>query len=137
MAAPPDYLKPLLHSIESTVLVVNEEFPQLSDKEVEFGYDQLKQYFRQKAKSKKVEEPLSTSGRKQVLMDEILNILEEREELKGDDHLIMNKNFNPDGRPIPSLSALYTRAFNILIHSLRYWRKNSTKGYLKFLKESL
>ena len=128
-------MTPLFHSIEKAVMAVHEEFPKLADKEVEFAYEQLKKYFIQKSRGKEVEEPLSTSERKQVLMDEILNALEAREETEEDDYLIMNDDIRPDGRPIASLEVYYASALNRLIKSERTWRKRG--GYLKFIRENI
>ena len=135
MNIPPDYMTPLFYAIEQVVIAVHKEFPKLADKEVEFAYEQLKAFFIQKSRGKTVEEPLSTLERKQVLMDEILNALEAREEEGADDDLIMNKDIQPDGRPIPSLEVYYASALNRLVKSERTWRKRG--GYLKYIRENL
>lgn len=137
MANPPGYLMPVLHSIETTVLSVWNEFPQLKDKDVEFVYDQLKTYYKKRLQGKEIDEPISTIARNQALIDEILNFIDLREEMKADLNLINNPAIMPDGHPILDLSALYVSAFNTLINSVRLWRKNTSGGYLKFIKENV
>lgn len=138
MSTPPEYLYPLLHSIESTVISINEDFPSLSDKDVDYVYSQLKHYFDQKAKNKEIEEPLSTSDRRQALMDEILNAIDVRQEIKGDEHLIMNADYKPGGRPIPSLAKLYSTGFKYLIKSVSFWHKEmGKKGYIRYISKSI
>ena len=61
MTEPPFYQKPVMHSIESTVLAVREEFTNLLDADVEFAYDQLANYYKAVAAGKEVEEPLGRS----------------------------------------------------------------------------
>lgn len=134
MAAPPDFMLSLLQNIEAMVVSIKEEFPRLSDKDVEFVYGQLKNYFLQRAKGKNIEEPLSTLERKQALIDEILNIIDIREEENLDAGYINSQEFLLDGRPILSVEALYARAFNKLSQSVRFWRKKD--GYLKYIKNS-
>lgn len=137
MANPPGYLMPVLHSIETTVLSVWNEFPQLKDKDVEFVYDQLKTYYKKRLQGKEIDEPISTIARNQALIDEILNFIDVREEMEADLGLINNPAIMPDGRPILDLSALYVYAFNTLTNSVRLWRKNTSGGYLKFIKENV
>ena len=87
-------------------------------------------------RDKDVEEPTSPSDRKQDLMDEILNILEAREEMEADNHFINNPNVRYGEHIIPSLPTLYVFAFKRLQQSARFWRKEfGVKGYLKFLSQ--
>ncbi len=134
---PPDYMLPVLHSIERVVLDVTDEFRRLSDKDVEIVYTQLRRYFQQVAKGKELDEPGFSSESKEALCDEILNILDMREEAKADIHLINNNDYRPSGVPIPSLAALYVDALGILIASVRFWRKDMSTGYLKFIRENV
>ncbi len=134
---PPDYMLPLLHSIETTVISLSEEFHRLSDKDIEIVYEQLKNYFKQVAQGKEAEEPSFSSESKEALSDEILNILDLRKGIEADTHLINNKDYQPSGSPIPSLAALYVNAFSILIGSVRFWRKDKETTYLKFIKNNV
>lgn len=132
---PPDYLLPLLLSIEKTVMSLTEEFPVLVDKDIEWSYNALMEYFLKQAKGKQVEEPLSTSERKQAIVDELLNLFDLRQEDKLDEDLINNPDIQPNGNPIPSLAALYATALKYLRNSVRFWRKErGAKGYLSYIK---
>jgi hypothetical protein len=134
MQEPPLYQQAFMQSIESTVLVVREEFTQLLDADVEFAYERLEKYFNSLAKGKTVEEPLSTSERRQVLIDEILNVIEEREETQADSSCINNPNITPNGNPIPSLPAFYASSLKRLFKSVHFWRKEFGKtGYLNYI----
>lgn len=107
----PFYLQPILHSVESVVRDLFAEFISLVDKDVEWAYDQLQKYYKQLASGKEVAEPLSSLERRQALIDEILNILEIREEMEADLNCINNPNCILGGRLIPSLSFLYVVGF--------------------------
>lgn len=136
MGEPPYYLQPVLHTLETTTITIWKEFRTLKDKDVEYCYNQLKEYFRKKAQGKNVEEPLSSIEKRQILMDEILNSIEAREEMKGDEHYVNNPDIAPNGQPIASLAALYIMAFNRLIKSVRFWRKEfGETGYLSFISK--
>lgn len=134
MTEPPFYLQAVLHSIESVVRDLFAEFDAILDKDVEWVFEQLQQYYKQLASGKNVEEPLSSLERRRALIDEILNILEEREAIEADLGCINNPDCAPGGRPIPSLAALYVMGFKRLQQSVRFWRKkNGAKGYLFFI----
>ena len=135
MKVPPEYMLPLLHSIETTVISVLEDYPKLRDQDVETAYGQLKKFFQKKAYGKEIDEPLSHVEKIQILMDEILNTIDLREELEGDIHLINNPNIQPAGSPIPSLAAFYTMAFKRLEKSVRFWRKMQGQSYIKFIQD--
>ena len=135
---PPFYLQPLLHSIEGTTRDLWAEFESLTDKDVEWVYERLQVYYKQLASGKQVEEPLSTSDRKQALIDEILNIIDVREEMEADSGFINDPETAPGGRPIPSLAAMYVMAFKRLQQSARFWRKNGgPQGYLSFISSAV
>ena len=134
---PPEYIQPLLYSIETAVISLYEEMPYLLDKDVEFAYNKLEKYYSDLAKGKKVDEPEVTSDKKQAIIDEILNSIDAREELKGDIMLI-NHPENTNNVNYPSLPSLYVKALKILISSVRNWRKrNGVKGYLSFIKNNV
>ncbi|MEL7220299.1 MAG: hypothetical protein AAGJ93_03205 [Bacteroidota bacterium] len=138
MQEPAPYEQAFMQSIESVTLVVREEFSKLQDADVEFAFQQLKTYYQKQAKGKEVEEPLSTSERRQVLMDEILNIIDQREELKADESVVNNPSIQPGGRPIRSLVSFYASCFNTLHKSVRFWRKELGKtGYLNYISQFL
>ena len=136
--APPNYLMGLLMDIEGTLINIYKEFPLLTDKDVEWCYDQLREYFKKSAKTSHVEEPLSQSERKQALIDEVLNLLDQREETGADDVVINNPAIHPTGEPIPSLAMLYVMAFKYLRRSVRFWRKEAgARGYLEYIKQMI
>lgn len=136
MGRPPEYLMPVLHSIESEVVKIYQEFPRLIDKEVEWVYNQLLTYYRDLSRGKKREEPLSTAERKQALMDEILNKLDIRRELDMDSSIVGQEK--QGSRVIDSLEILYELAFKNLHSSARFWRKKDGKtGYLDFISNSV
>lgn len=133
---PPMHQQAFLHSIEQTVLMVWKEFPDLQDKDVEYAYQKLKDYYRKLAQATSCEEPLSTMEKRQVLMDEILNRVDAREEIEADAFVVHNPDIQPDGRPISKLPIFYARCFNRLIKSVRRWRKErGSVGYLSFIQD--
>lgn len=135
---PPEFLQPLLHSIEGTAIRVHKEFPKLVDNDVEWVYDRLLTYYKGRISNPDLEEPLSTVERKQVLLDEILNIIDIREEGEMDAHFINNPEYTNGGNPIPSVEIFYTLAFKRLRNSVRMWRKkDGRKGYLSFIEPFL
>jgi len=138
MAHPPDYLMSALYSIEQEVIKMAEEFESLNDKDVEWVYEQLKGYFKEVAAGKSPEEPLSTFDRRQALIDEILNILDDREELGIDDDYINNPEYMAGDHLIPSRAVLYRMAFKRLQSSVRLWRKElGPRGYITFISSQL
>lgn len=131
---PPEHIQPLLHSIEQTIVRLYEEMPYLLDKDVEFAFSKLERYYSDLSKGKKVDEPEVTSEKKQAIIDEVLNIIDIREEMNGD-ILLVNNPANAGNIRYSSLPSLYLKAFKILIPSVRNWRKrNGVKGYLNFIK---
>lgn len=138
MKAPPFYQQAFMHSIESTVLRIREEFPKLLDDDVAYAFEQLTDYYQVLAKGKEAEEPLSTSERRQALIDEILNIIEEREELEADAPSINNPQVKPNGNPIPSLPIFYASCLKTLTKSVRFWSKEGGKtAYLNYISHFL
>lgn len=136
MGEPPFFVQPLLFTIESTTVKVWGEFRSLKDKDVEYCFSQLKEFYRKKSQGKNVEEPLSSIEKRQILMDEILNSIELREENGADIHYVKNPEIIPDGKPISSLPALYVMVFNRLIKSVRFWRKElGEQGYLGYVSK--
>lgn len=134
MRMPPDYLLGLLQTIEQATINVHEEFPKLEDNDVEWVYDQLLKFYKKRISDKNTEEPLSSIERRQILIDEILNIIDEREEMEADISIINNPNCINGGSLIPSLEILYSLAFKILRNSTRFWRKkDGKKGYLNYI----
>ena len=136
MQEPPEYWLPFMHNLETTVLAIWSEFSFLSDKDVEFAYEKLKIYYRKVSQGKSPEEPETTSERRQILMDELLNMIEIREEENIDSFFINHPDYAPTGKPIPNLAAFYVMALNRLIKSVRMWRKRSgPKGDLSFIRD--
>jgi len=137
MTSPPEYFLPLIYSIETTVLAVLEDYPKLRDKDVLTAYGQLKKYFQKKTVGKEIEEPLSPVEKIQILMDEILNELDVREEMAADIPFVNNPDIKPNGSMIPSLAAFYTTALRRLEKSVKFWHKMSGTNYIRFISESM
>lgn len=129
----------LLRDIEVTTLEIWDEFPSLNDKDVEWVYDQLKTFFKKSTGGNKVPEPLSTADRRQALIDELLNMIEDREEIQADDQYINNPLYTHGGYEVSSLPALYVMAFSKLIDSVRLWtkEKEGKDGYLRFISNQV
>ncbi len=128
MQAPPEYLMPVLQSIESAAIKVKREFPKTEDKDAEYVYGKLKDYYLAEGRGKNRPEPTSTIERKQILIDEILNALDERIEEKADNYIINDDAYTDNGKPFKALGFLYNKVFRQLEDSARYWRKNPEYG---------
>lgn len=138
MKEPPFEIQPLLSSIESTVYALSKHNPTLTDKEVEWTYDQLKTFFQKLATGKDLDAPSSTLSKRQELLDAILDAIELREEMELDDHLVENPAFKPGGYPFANLESIYVMCFNILLGSARFWRLEAgPKGYLRYIGQFL
>lgn len=138
MTEPPEFLQSLLMSIESVAVGIKEEFPALNDKDVEWVYAKMKEYYKQVGYGKTPAEPDSTIERKGVMIDELLNIIDAREEGNADIEYINKPGYTNNGAPIPSLGAFYYMAFNRLEKSVRFWRKNGDfGGYLGYVSRFL
>jgi hypothetical protein len=138
MKEPPSYQQAFMQSIEMTVLTIREEFPKLLDEDVVYAFEQLTNYYQMLGKGKEAEEPLSTSERRQALIDEILNIIEEREEIGADVPFVNNPQVKPNGNPIPSLPIFYASCLKTLSKSVLFWKKEVGKtGYLNYISQFL
>jgi len=138
MKMPPDFLQPLLHSIESIISEIHKEFPRLIDKDVEAVLAQMEKYYKTRMTKKDLDDPESLSEKKQALIDEILNVIDAREEMKADSDCIKNPEVLHGEHQIPSLEHLYIIAFKRLQKSVRYWRKkDGVKGYLTYTSNFL
>jgi len=134
MAHPPEYLEPLLETIESATYQVHKTHPQLVDKEVEKTYTQLKEFFQKLAQGKELYEPTSTLKARQALIEALIDGIDLREEERLDEHLVNNPEYQPGGRPFANLEQVYATAFNYLRKSVRLWHKEGgRKGYLNFI----
>ena len=135
---PPYYLQWLLHTIESVVVNIHDEFAKLHGAEIEWAYEQLLKYYRSVANGKEVEEPESTIERKQALVDEILNSIDVREAAGADIGYINNPEVLHGVAPIPNLGILYALAFKRLLKSAKTWRKkDGRKGYTDYIRQFL
>lgn len=135
---PPDFLQPLLHSLEGVTLRVFQEFPKIDDNDVEWVYDKLMNFYKLRISNDNAAEPLSSIERRQVLIDELLNIIDVREETEADSPNISNPSVTSGGKMIPSLEMLYVTAFKTLRNSARFWRKKDGKiGYLTYISKFL
>lgn len=138
MGRPPEYLMGTLHSIESEVVKCYKEFPRLLDKDIEWIYDKLFNYYRSLSRGKQVDKPLSTSNQKQAVIDEIVNKLDIGRAIGADADKNIIGQVKHGTRVIDSLEMLYELAFKTLRDSARFWRKKDGKtGYLDFILGSV
>ncbi|MGB0863394.1 MAG: hypothetical protein ACPGXZ_10770 [Saprospiraceae bacterium] len=135
MNPPPEFITSLLHSIESVVVELYKEFPTLTDKDVEMVFDKLGNYYKAVKLNKKPAEPSSNRERIFALIEEILNILDLRQEA-GLDASVLEDEYICRDYNIGSLEDIYMKAFKILTKSARFWRKKDGKqGYLNYITE--
>ena len=135
---PPQYMLPVLYSIEKTILAIYEEFPRMVDADIIWCCEKLSDYYKKIAQGKEMEDPESPIQRKQDLMDELLNILEAREEAGVDSEIINNSSYRLGEAMFSSHAMLYGTGLKRIRDSARRWRKREGKtGYLKFIKESV
>jgi transcriptional regulator of heat shock response len=138
MASPSEFLYPILQEIETAVIALKDEYAFLQDKDIEWCYGQLKDYYRKKSFNKPSEEPESKSTAKQDLMDEILNVLDERAENGLDSHLLNAPLYTHGGNTFLNINQVYLVCFSSLIKSVRLWRKNkNAPSYLAHIKGHL
>ena len=131
MRIPPEPLQPLLHSIESTISETYKTYPRLIDKDVEAALERLEKYFHAIHLGKEVDEPEVGSKMKQAIMDNILEIIDAREEVHADDFLLNDPDIFGG---VHSLDRLYTKCLKFLVKSIRFWRKKDGRtGYLTFI----
>lgn len=135
MNPPPPFMTSLLHSIETVVVQLYEEFPSLIDKDIEMVYEKLGDYYKAVKLNKKPVEPTSNKERTFALIEEILNILDLREEA-GVDSAILEDEYTCQDYNIGCLEDIYMKAFKTLTKSARFWRKkNGKQGYLNYVAE--
>ena len=128
MKEPPVWLMDFLENTETVALEVKEDFSEMNDKDAEWVYGKLADYYKAVGRGKKVPEPVSTIERRQALIDEILNMTDEREESGLDIDNINNPECTLNGKPITALGFYYFHAFNRLESSAAFWRKNREFG---------
>ena len=134
MTEPPEYMLPVLYGIERTILEIYEEYPRLADVDVEWTCDKLHDYYRKLAQGKEMEDPETPLQRKQDLIDEVLNSLEDREAEGIDKNLINNPEYRQGEAMYGSHAMLYAASLKRLRNSVRFWRKRDGRtGYLKFI----
>lgn len=135
---PPEYLRPIMFSIEQAVVKTYAEHRRLRDKEVEEIYDRFQDFYRKLAHDKEPYEPTSTRADLQTLIDAILRNLDLRQETGLDEHLVNNPDYRHGNSPYSSIEALYAKCFSYLRKSARFWRKESRgNGYLNFISNQL
>jgi hypothetical protein len=135
MNPPPPFITSLLHSIETVTVQLYKEFPNIIDKEVEMVFEKLGNYYKAVKLNKKPAEPTSNKERTFALIEEILNILDLREEAGADSAVLEDKNLCKDYN-IGCLEDIYMKAFKTLTKSARFWRKkNGKQGYLNYVTE--
>ncbi len=135
---PADYMLPVLHDIETTILELYDEFPRMVDADVLWCCEKLQDYYKKIAQGKEMEDPESPIQRKQDLMDELLNTLEDRENDELDKDIINNPACRQGEAMYSSYAMLYTAALKKIRDSVRFWKKEGGKtGYLRFIKGSV
>lgn len=123
MANPPEYLQPILMHIEMVVVRLSNEYPILKDKDIEWCFSRLKDYYSHTSSGRSVDEPSSNSESKQDLMDEILNLIEERIEAGDDFELVNTPHYTNGGKQYENISKVYAVCFSYLYKSAKLWRK--------------
>ena len=137
MRKPPEFILPLLHSIESIVIQYSKE-NRIDDRMIGMSYEKLKDYYKKLSVGKQVEEPYVNSDKIQDLIDTILDIIDLREEIDADVQYINNPDcIFFENRTIKSLSEFYRVGFGILCKSVRFWKKQKGTSYLKFISENV
>lgn len=135
---PPEYLQPIMFSIEQAVVKIYAEHRRLRDKEVEGIYDRFRDFYRELAQDKEPYEPSSTRAGRQALIDAILEALDQRQEMGLDEHLVKNPDYRHGSSVYSSVEAVYAHCFSYLRDSARFWRKESrANGYLNFISNQL
>ncbi len=137
MTEPPDYMLPVLYGIEKTIIALYEEFPRMVDADVLWCCEKLHDYYKKTAQGKELEDPESPIQRKQDLMDELLNTLEERETEGMDSEVINNPEFRQGEAVYSSYAMLYAAAIKRIRDSVRFWKKEGKTGYLTFIKNQV
>jgi hypothetical protein len=132
MKVPPDFMLLSMQAIEATVLDLRDEITKITSKDVEFVYEKLGNYYKQKMVNSNTEEPEVRSDMKQALIEEILNMLDENK--ARDAKFINNEDYTIGGFMIPSLEDFYYKIFSSLQSSARFWRKKEgAMGYLNYI----
>lgn len=135
---PHEELQPILFSIETTLAKFVKENKRFADKDIEDVFQKLRAFFDDIAKGKEPYEPTSNSSVKQKLIDQLIEIIDLREETGMDDHLVNNENFKPGGHVIAYIESIYGWCFKRLLKSVRFWRKkDGIRGYINFITGQL
>ncbi|HFC00071.1 MAG TPA: hypothetical protein ENJ53_04630 [Phaeodactylibacter sp.] len=135
---PPEYLMGVLQNIEKIITIIYQEYPRLADKDVAWVIEKLINYYKARSRGKEIEEPTTPSEMKQALIDEILNIIDQREELEADIEYINNPNIRHGEYMFASLEQFYVVALKRIQSSLRFWTKEAGRtGYLRYISEFL
>ena len=135
MTEPAEYMKPVLHSIETTIVSLYEEFPRMVDADVLWCCEKLHDYYKKTAQGKEMEDPETPIQRKQDLIDELLNLLENREEEGIDKDIINNPDCRQGEAMYSSHAMFYAAAIKRIRDSVRFWKKEKGKTvYLNFIK---
>ncbi|MEM6770203.1 MAG: hypothetical protein AAF597_06455, partial [Bacteroidota bacterium] len=132
----PDQRLSSLHlTIEYATMKTLQSRKQLQDKDIEWVYEQYRNYFQKMRQGKNPPEPSSTRTDRLELMDNIWDGLLLWEEAEGRTPLL-DGSFRPGGRPVTMVEELYVIAFNDLRKSCRFHRKQdgTTRGYVKYVK---
>lgn len=132
----PDQRLASLHlTIEYAVSRTLQRFKNLQDKDIEWVFEQYRNYFQALRQGKDVSEPDSTRRSRSELMDYLWECLIKWEEAGGPDDLL-DGSFRPGGRPVTMVEELYVMGFNDLRKSCRMHRRaNGPRGYVKFVQE--
>ena len=132
----PDKRLSSLHlTIEYAVAQTMRRQKHLQDKDIEWVFEQYRNYFLALRQGKMVAEPDSTRRDRSELMDYLWECLIKWEEAGGPDNLL-DGSFRPAGRAITQVEGLYVIGFNNLRKSCRLHRRESgPRGYVKHVQE--
>lgn len=132
---PDERLTSLHLTIEYAVSRTLQRFKNLQDKDIEWVYEQYRNYFQALRQGKVVAEPDSTRSDRSALMDYLWECLLKWEEVGGPGDLL-DGSFRPAGRPVTKVEELYVMGFNDLRKSCRFHRQQSgPRGYVKYVQQ--
>lgn len=132
---PNERLSSLHLTIEYAVSQSLRKFKNLQDKDIEWVYEQYRNYFQALRQGKTVAEPDSTRRDRSGLMDYLWECLVKWEAAGGPEDLL-DGSFRPAGKPVTQVEELYVMAFNDLRKSCRLHRQqDGPRGYVKYAQE--
>lgn len=132
---PDERLSSLHLAIEYAVSHTLKRRKNLQDKDIEWVYEQYRNYFQALRQGKDPADPDSTRHDRSELMDYLWECLVKWEAAGGPADLL-DGSFRPAGRPITQVEELYVMGFNNLRKSCRiHRRQDGPRGYVVYVKQ--